>query len=160
MIRRLLIVSGAAALSSVLVALAIAQTPPPPPVFKPGLGELMTAFVQPRHIKLGLGGQARNWEYAAYERQELEETFEDVGRYVPMLEKYPIAEMVKLTEEPLKALKDAVQARDGARFDVAYNQLTDACNACHVGTDHPMIVIRFPASTSPFADQNFSPRKP
>ena len=35
--------------------------------YHPGLGELMTAFVQPRHIKLGLAGNARNWPYAAYE---------------------------------------------------------------------------------------------
>jgi hypothetical protein len=79
---------------------------------------------------------------------------------VPKLGKFPIADMLKLTDEPMKALKAAIQARDGARFDAAYNQLTDSCNACHVGTDHPMIVIRFPKATSPFTDQDFSPRKP
>ncbi len=29
--------------------------------YQPGLGELMTAFVQPRHIKLGLAGNEHNW---------------------------------------------------------------------------------------------------
>jgi hypothetical protein len=31
-----------------------------------GLGELMTAFVQPRHIKLGLAGKEQNWPYASF----------------------------------------------------------------------------------------------
>jgi hypothetical protein len=35
------------------------------------LGDLMTAFVQPRHIKLGLAGKEQNWPYAAYELDQL-----------------------------------------------------------------------------------------
>jgi len=141
-------------------AVVYGQSPATPPPFKPGLGDLMTAFVQPRHIKLGLAGRARNWEYAAYEQNELKEAFEDVSEQVPMHGKFPIAEMMKLTDEPMKALEAAIKARDGAKFEVAYGQLNDACNACHIGTNHPMIVIRFPEATSPFADQDFSPRKP
>jgi hypothetical protein len=34
----------------------------------------MTAFVQPRHIKLGLAGSERNWSYAAYELDQLRGT--------------------------------------------------------------------------------------
>src|ERR1700728_3694624 len=51
--------------------------------YHPGLGELMTAFVQPRHIKLGLAGTEHNWSYAAYELGELRETFEDIAKLVP-----------------------------------------------------------------------------
>lgn len=163
MIGRVTSTAIAAAMASIaLAALAVAQSPPasPPPVFKPGLGELMTAFVQPRHIKLGLGGQARNWEYVAYEFNELKEALEDVVVQVPMHGKFPIADMMKLTDEPMKALEAAIEARDGARFDAAYDSLTNSCNGCHVGTEHRMIVIRFPSATSPFADQNFAPRTP
>ena len=35
------------------------------------LRDLMTAFVQPRHIKLGLAVSERNWSYAAYELDQL-----------------------------------------------------------------------------------------
>jgi hypothetical protein len=45
----------------------------PPPTYRPGLGDLMTMTVQPRHIKLGLAGREKNWIYAAYELHELEE---------------------------------------------------------------------------------------
>src|ERR1700689_3003606 len=50
--------------------------------FRPGLGELMTAFVQPRHTKLGLAGAAGNWDYAAYELDQLQGTFDDVGKLI------------------------------------------------------------------------------
>src|SRR5215467_782735 len=50
--------------------------------FRPGLGDLMTALVQPRHTKLGLAGQAQNWDYAAYELDELRETFDLVGKLI------------------------------------------------------------------------------
>jgi hypothetical protein len=140
---------------------AVAQSPPQEHKHDLGLGDLMTAFVQPRHIKLGLGGQARNWAYAAYEFDELKEAFEDVVERVPKLDnKYSITDMMKLTDDPMKALEAAIKAHDGARFDAAYRQLTDACNSCHTGTEHPMIVIRVPQAISPFADQDFTPRKP
>jgi len=160
--RPVLTAVSAAAATIALAGLVIAQTPPAktPPAFQPGLGDLMTMSVQPRHIKLGLGGRARNWPYADYELDELKEAFEDVGTYVPQLGKYSIVEMLKLTDEPIKSLKAAIAGRDGSGFDRAYAQLTDACNSCHVGSEHPMIVIRFPEATSPFADQDFSPRKP
>jgi hypothetical protein len=59
-----------------------AQTPPvnsapsapaatPTPDYHPSLGDLMTMAIQPRHTKLGLAGQERNWPYAQYELSEL-----------------------------------------------------------------------------------------
>ena len=46
--------------------LAMAQNAPAtaPQAYRPGLGDLMTMTVQPRHIKLGLAGQEKNWPYA------------------------------------------------------------------------------------------------
>jgi hypothetical protein len=43
----------------------------------------MTVTVQPRHIKLALAGQERNWPYAAYALHELEESFERAARIWP-----------------------------------------------------------------------------
>src|ERR1700687_5802122 len=51
--------------------------------YHPGLGDLMTAFVQPRHIKLGLAGNEQNWPYAAYELDELRESFDEAAQLVP-----------------------------------------------------------------------------
>src|SRR5689334_2470434 len=64
------------------------------PAYRPGLGDLMTMTVQPRHIKVGLALQEKNWPLAAYELHELEESFERVARYWPQWRKKPIAEMM------------------------------------------------------------------
>ena len=62
-------------------------TPPQPPTYRPGLGDLMTMTVQPRHMKLGLAGREKNWAFAAYELHEMEESFERVARYWPQWKK-------------------------------------------------------------------------
>ena len=145
-------------------AAAAAQAPPATspsnsPVFRPTLGDLMTAFVQPRHLKIGLAGQTRNWEYLAYERHELEETFEAIEKLVPRYRNASMEDLLKMVEEPLKVLETAIKARDAAAFDAAYAKLTDACNACHVATEHRMVVIQVPRA-SMFPNQNFAVPKP
>ncbi len=125
--------------------------------YHPGLGELMTAFVQPRHIKLGLAGSELNWPYAAYELGELTETFDDVAKLVPKHDNLPIPEMIASTvKQPMAALDAAIRARDAAAFTKAYAELTASCNACHQSAGHPMIVIKVP-TLSNFPDQDFRP---
>src|SRR5260370_12920132 len=144
-----------------LLAIAAAQTPPANrPPLRLGLGDLMTMLVQPRHTKLGLGGQARNWDYAAYEHHELEEAFETVEGAWPRYRTFSITELLGATKEPMAAVDAAIKAKDGARFDTAYRELTQACNACHHGTNRPMIVVQFPAATAPYPDQDFTTPKP
>jgi hypothetical protein len=142
-----------AVLASALAVAADAQTPPP---FQLGLGDLMTVVVQPRHIKLGLGGQARNWEYATYEWGELNEALELVEAQVPRFGKTAMSDLLQMVREPMGAVQAAIKARDGGQFDAAYARLTDSCNACHQTLDHKMIVIQVP-KVSMFPDQNFAP---
>src|SRR5271170_4426711 len=125
--------------------------------YHPGLGELMTAFVQPRHIKLGLAGNQQNWPYAAYELGELTETFDDVAQLVPKHGNLSIPEAIASTvKQPIAALDAAVKAMDAAAFAKAYADLTAACNGCHQSAGHPMIVIQVP-TVSAFPDQDFRP---
>jgi hypothetical protein len=127
--------------------------------YHPGLGELMTAFVQPRHTKLGLAGNERNWPYAAYELGELTETFDDIAELVPKHDGLPIPEMIAATvKQPMAALDAAIKARDASAFTNAYASLTASCNACHQSAGHPMIVIQIP-TVSAFPDQDFRPPK-
>jgi mono/diheme cytochrome c family protein len=125
--------------------------------YHPGLGELMTAFVQPRHIKLGLAGREHNWPYAAYELGELGETFEDVAQLVPKHDNLAIPEMIASTvKPPMVALAAAIKGADAAAFAKGYAELTASCNACHKSAGHPEIVIQVPAVSS-FPDQDFHP---
>jgi hypothetical protein len=131
-----------------------------PPASRPRLGALMTMTVQPRHTKLALAGQARNWPYAAYELHELQESFERAARAWPQWRTVPIAEMMgNLTTEPMAALAQAIKSADVTRFTAAYGQLTAACNACHQAADRGVVVIQVPQGTA-FPDQDFRPAKP
>ena len=123
------------------------------PDYHPSLGDLMTMAVQPRHIKLGVAGKARNWDYAAYETSELKSAFARVQRTIPTYRKTDLKPLIDgSVKEPIDALDAAVKAKDGARFDAAYADLTKACNTCHQQLDHTFVVIKAP-DASPYADQ-------
>jgi hypothetical protein len=154
-----------AVISLSVLGLGHAQTPAAPPAaapqaYRPGLGDLMTMTVQPRHTKLGLAGQEKNWAYAAYELHELEESFERAARAWPMYRKTNIAETIQATtREPMEALSQAIKSADSAKFAEAYGRLTDTCNACHQAAERAVVVIQVP-KVSPFPDQDFRPAKP
>ena len=125
--------------------------------FRPGFGALMTAFVQPRHIKLGLAGAEKNWPYAAYELAELAEAFDDIAKLVPKHGSLAVpAAIASTVKQPMAALDNAIKAEDADAFTRAYADLTSGCNACHQSADHPMIVIQVP-TVSTFPDQQFAP---
>jgi hypothetical protein len=143
-----------------------AQTPPatpapgapaviPPSDYHPSLGDLMTMAVQPRHTKLGLAGQARNWPYAQYELSELRNAFARIARTIPTYRNIDMTAVIgALTTEPLKTVEQAINSKDADQFKTAYAGLTTACNACHLSQDHSFVVIRVPG-TNPYSDQDF-----
>ena len=134
---------------------APAKSPEP---YAPGLGDFMTAYVQPHHIKLWQAGNAGNWPLAAYEANELRETFEDVTTYQAIWHDLPVAKMVETLLEPkLAAVDQAISKRDAPAFGKAFEQLTTGCNDCHRAAKHEFIVIRVPVGPA-FPDQSFAPR--
>lgn len=143
-----------------LSAAALAQPPAAQPDYHPSFGDLMTMAVQPRHIKLGVAGKARNWAYAAYEASELRNAFGRIGRTIPSYRKQPLPDMFASAILPsMDKLDAAIKAKDGPAFDAAYREVTASCNNCHMGLDHGFVVIREPAA-SPYADQDLTGRKP
>jgi hypothetical protein len=136
-----------------------AQDASPEP-YRPGLGDLMTMTIQPRHEKLALAGRAKNWRYAALELQDLQEAFDRAAGQWPTWRSVPVGEMMRaVLKEPMAALADAVKAKDADRFTAAYQQLTAACDACHQAADRAAIVIRAPDGDV-FPDQDFQPAPP
>jgi hypothetical protein len=155
----------AGAFTLAVLNLGNAQTPASleaatPQAYRPSVGDLMTIAVQPRHIKLGLAGQERNWVYAAYELRELEGAFERIARAVPTYRSMNMADLITATTKaPMEDVAAAVKNGDAAKFAEAYAQLTATCNACHQSTEHGAVVIQVPKASS-YPDQDFRPPKP
>ncbi|HEY4170645.1 MAG TPA: cytochrome family protein [Reyranella sp.] len=156
---RILAVVSLSALAMTVAGAVLAQSNSPAPTYRPGLGDLMTMTVQPRHLKVGLAGQEKNWAYAAYELHELQESFDRVARAWPKWRQVEIADTIKATiEAPMDAVAQAIMAKDSAKFIESYGQLTATCNACHQSANVGLVVIQIP-KTSPFANQDFRPQK-
>ena len=125
----------------------------------PGLGEIMT-LSQMRHAKLWYAGQANNWALADYELDELQEGFDDVVRFHPTHKDspLPLSSLVpKIMDEPMRALRQTARSQDQIAFAAAYDDLTEACNACHQATDFGFNVVRRPDGASWFSNQDFAP---
>jgi hypothetical protein len=135
-----------------------AAAPAPVPDYHPSLGDLMTMAVQPRHAKVGLAGQDRNWAYLTYESSELRNAFARIARTIPTYRQTKLADLFASAITPaIDDLDAAIKAKDGARFDAAYANLTQSCNACHAAMDHAVVAIKAPRG-APYPDQDFKAR--
>lgn len=142
----------------VVAAAAGSATSEPAKPYEPGLVEFMLQ-VQSHHTKLWLAGNARNWELADYQAEELEELLEDIAKRIPAYKDVPVGKMIEATAiPPIDDIKAAVKSRDSKAFAGAYDKLTAACNACHESANRGFIVVQRPAS-SPFPNQSFAPKR-
>jgi hypothetical protein len=125
--------------------------------FTPGLHSLMLEL-QHRHASLWFAADAGNWPLADYVMHEVEELIEDIETLHPDYDGIPVADMLaEMTTPAVERLEAAVDAADGAAFTLAYDQLTTACNACHVASDRAAIVIERPTSP-PLTNLRYLPR--
>jgi hypothetical protein len=157
---RVALLAGLGLVSLSLVAAAQTAPPAQPQVYRPGLGDLMTMTVQPRHIKLALAGKEKNWPYAKYELHELQEAFDRVVRVWPKFKGLPLDGMMDaITKGPLAEMTQAIGEKNSEKFSAAYGHLTKGCNACHQAANVGLVVIKVPDASS-FPDQDFRPPKP
>ena len=164
--------AGAFAWSAAFVALAQgtppaggAESAPAPAVggppatteFKPSMADLMNMLVQPRHIKLFYAGKAENWTLAAFEVSELRNALTRTARTIPVYRRMSVDTAVtSIISDKIKAVDAAIKAKDEAQFMTAYGETTQACNACHMGLDHPFVKIKAPEGNT-YPDQEFGP---
>jgi hypothetical protein len=126
--------------------------------YAPGLGEFMTA-TQLRHAKLWFAGQAKNWDLASYEVDELKEGLTDAAKQFPTHDGVPVGDMIKSTALPaLEEMDKAVESKNSAKFATAFDGLTKACNTCHANAKKEFIRIQRPTAP-PLTNQNFAPVK-
>ena len=148
---------------ALLAGLAIVGTPgavtsEPAKPYEPGLVEFMM-HVQSHHAKLWLAGNARNWDLADYQVDELKELLEDIAKRIPVYKDVPVGKMIEATAlAPIGDVEAAIKARDGKAFASAFDKLTVGCNSCHEAANRGFIVVQRP-TTSSFPNQSFAPRK-
>jgi hypothetical protein len=82
------------------------------------------ANTQVSHFKLWLAGNVRNWALADYELRQMSATLEDAKRLFPDVPNADTSAMMP----PAQAIRDAIQAKDGAGFDRAFESFTLACD--------------------------------
>ncbi|HWM47547.1 MAG TPA: hypothetical protein VNR11_11625 [Xanthobacteraceae bacterium] len=128
--------------------------------YTPPLSDLML-IAQLRHIKVWLAGSAGNWALAGFELHELEEVFEHAAKIHPKLDdSTPVGQMIEtIVMKPISDLAAAIDAHDRAKFVVAFDNLTAACNACHQAANRPYLVVQRPTGPGFFPNQSFTPTK-
>jgi hypothetical protein len=150
-------IAAAACLAATLTA-SLATGEPAKEQHGPGLVEIMMA-TQSHHAKLWYAGNARNWELADYQVDELKEGLEDAAKAIPDYKGVPIGSMINnLIMPPIEEVEAAIKAQDRAKFVAAYDKLTAACNTCHNGSKRGFIVIQRPAGAA-FPNQAFAPKR-
>jgi hypothetical protein len=123
------------------------------------MGDMMNTLIQPRHAKLGLAGEARNWPLAQYALVEMRQAFAGIVKAQPTFMGLPVGQLVDAAlTQPMNAVDAAIKEQDEKKFAGAYAQLTAGCNACHSAVEHPFVVIRVP-DASAFPDQEFGARR-
>jgi hypothetical protein len=142
---------------TVIIATSGAISEPAKP-YEPGLIEFM-AHVQSHHAKIWLAGNARNWELADYQADELKELLEEIAKRVPVYKDVPVGKMIESTTMgPIGEIEAAIKARDSKAFATAFDKLTTACNACHEAANRGFIVIQRPTASA-FPNQSFAPKR-
>jgi hypothetical protein len=153
-------ISGCIALGASGAAQSDALLASRAPSYLPSISDFMIATIQPRHVRLWIAAQNKNWPFAAYELGNLKGAFERLGRAHPSEHEIPLQDMISsVTAQPFEDLRSAIQSKDDTAFAKAYGDLTSACNACHQGTNHGVVVIRVPTESS-VSDQDFTTAAP
>jgi hypothetical protein len=114
-----------------------------------------------RHGKLWFAGQAKNWELAAYELDEIQEGFEDTGHFHPSHhEVKAIPEQIaRYMATPIQQTGLAIKAKSSSAFTAGYDAITAGCNACHKANGFGFNMLVKPVH-NPFVNQHFEPNTP
>jgi hypothetical protein len=166
-----LLLAGSVGLAASAIAIATAAPAPAAPAapagggltildFKPAFDDLMTMLVQPRHTKLWLAAQQKNWQLAGFELNEMGGALKRVGQTVPKYRNISVDATVSSIFAPkIQAVAGAITAQNPAQFNTAFAELTNACNLCHEALEHPFLVIKVPdaSAAAAFPDQDFRP---
>lgn len=123
--------------------------------YAPGLA-LQMHFIQQWTHKLGLSVEAQNTELVDFYHHELEEGIEELMETIKEYDGFPIADLAGSFMIPaIESFEDAMDTGDWELIRDRYRVMIQACNSCHVATDHGFIKITDGFGNNPF-NQDFS----
>ncbi len=126
--------------------------------YTPSLAVVME-LIQVSYFKLWLAGNLRNWPLTEYELSQMRVTLQDARALFPNDLKADTSTILQSAEE----FRDAIETKDGKKFDSAFRKFTSACNSCHEAVGLKFIKIRVPVRspmmTSTLSGQSFEPNK-
>jgi hypothetical protein len=127
----------------------------------PELGQQMLEL-QIRHARLWFAGEAKNWTLAMFHLAELRESMNGIVERNPdhdTMQPARLADVLPAMMDPgVKAVQTALDAKDVRKFAIAYDQLTNGCNACHAAASFDF--NRFGRPKTPLLDnQLYAPEK-
>jgi hypothetical protein len=112
----------------------------------PGLGEYMTT-IQLHAGKLWFAAKASNWELAAYELHELEETMEMVKKLNVEKNGVKISNVMDaILQTQIAQLEESIKQNNQKEFQKAYDETLSACNGCHTESGNKFIHIVRPTA--------------
>lgn len=117
------------------------------------LGQQMLGL-QIRHARLWSAGERENWLLAQFQLAEINEALDDVvernGDHAA-LQPQRLADVLPAMMKPaVGRLRSAIDDRNKAEFEAAYDGLSASCSACHQAAGHGFLVIQRP--TTPMLD--------
>ncbi|WP_298877490.1 cytochrome c [uncultured Bradyrhizobium sp.] len=133
-------------LSAIIVALS-ASGAAAPAELSATLSDLMTRL-QLQHAKLWFAGKLSNWNLANYEIQQIDANLEATSRLLAN------PSQADRAREQIRAVRQALQSKDGPAFMTSYAGLTNECNGCHRSSGYAWIAMQIPL-TLPVPNQLF-----
>ncbi|HEU4345159.1 MAG TPA: hypothetical protein VFU31_26720 [Candidatus Binatia bacterium] len=112
----------------------------------PGLGAYMTT-IQLHAAKLWFAAKAGNWDLAAYELHELEETMEAVKKLNVEKNGVKISNVMDaVLQTQIAQLEKSIKQKTQPEFQKSYDETLSACNGCHIDSGHKFIQIVRPTA--------------
>jgi hypothetical protein len=125
----------------------------------PDVGQTMLS-IQFHFAKLYYAAEARNWDLARFEREEIVEDLDTVAALKPEENGVSLVGIIgaftNSLSGPLSLMKDAMDVSDRPLFRKAYQDSMLMCNTCHQSTGRPFIVITTPTNP-PVFNQRWEP---
>jgi len=105
--------------------------------------------------KLWFAAKANNWELAAYELHELEETMEAVKKLNVEKNGVKISNVMDaVLQTQIVQLEESIKQKNQTEFQKNYDETLSACNGCHTESGHKFIEIIRP-SAPPVTNQKW-----